>query len=273
MPHRLPDAPPIDRLLAIMARLRDPQDGCPWDVEQTFATIAPYTIEEAYEVAHAIAEDDMGELRGELGDLLLQVVFHARMAEESGHFDFHDVATAISDKMITRHPHVFADAVERDSQGQTRAWEEQKAAERRAKAAEDGTEDHHSALDGVILALPALTRAEKLQKRAARVGFDWPDLGGPLDKLREEIDELEAEIAEGRSAEGMLAELGDLLFSVVNLARKLHLDPERALRQANDKFERRFRAIEARLTAQGHRTEQMDLADLDALWEDVKAQE
>ncbi|MCP5373548.1 MAG: nucleoside triphosphate pyrophosphohydrolase [Hyphomicrobiales bacterium] len=277
MPDDHADLSPMDRLLAIMARLRDPRDGCPWDVEQTFATIAPYTIEEAYEVAHAIQDGDMDELRGELGDLLLQVVFHARMAEEAGHFDFADVATAISDKMVDRHPHVFADARERDTASQTVAWEDQKAAERRDKAAARGEEAGHSALDGVIQALPALMRAEKLQKRAARVGFDWPDSLGPLRKVHEEVAELEVELASGETGEvhpgRVRDEVGDLLFSVVNLARKLHVDPETALRDANFKFETRFRRVEELLARDGLRPEDATLEDMDALWNRAKEDE
>jgi len=274
MPDQLPDAPAIDRLLAIMARLRDPDGGCPWDVEQTFATIAPYTIEEAYEVAHAIQLGDMDELLGELGDLLLQVVFHARMAEEDGHFSFDDVAGAIAEKMIKRHPHVFADAAERNATTQTIAWEDQKAAERKAKAEARGDEGEHSALDGVSLALPALMRAEKLQKRAARVGFDWPDSLGPMRKIHEEVGELEVELASGETGEvhpeRVKDEVGDLLFSVVNLARKLHVDPESALRDANHKFETRFRRVEDLLARDGQRPEDATLEDMDALWNTVK---
>jgi ATP diphosphatase len=222
----------IARLLAIMARLRDPDTGCEWDIAQSFATIAPYTIEEAYEVADAIERGDFDALREELGDLLLQVVFHARMAEEQGAFDFDAVAQSISDKMTTRHPHIFGGV---DDEGHSREvrWEARKAAERAAKGAE-------SALDGVALALPALMRAEKLQKRAARVGFDWPDPSGPHAKVIEELDELAA----AKTAEEQLDEAGDLLFAAVNVARSYGVAPEDALRHANAKFERRFRAME-----------------------------
>lgn len=218
---------PIDRLVAIMRRLRDPQRGCEWDREQSFATIAPYTIEEAYEVADAIARDDMDALADELGDLQLQVVFHAQMAEEAGHFALDDVIERICDKLERRHPHIFGDA------SHSPGWEELKAAERK-KSSDD------SALAGVALALPALERAAKLQRRAARVGFDWPDKAGPRAKIDEELRELDAESDHHR----MLDEMGDLLFAVVNLARHLNIEPEAALREANRKFETRFRAIE-----------------------------
>jgi len=248
----------IARLLAIMARLRDPETGCEWDVAQTFATIAPYTIEEAYEVADAIARGDLPALREELGDLLLQVVFHARIAEELGAFDFEAVAQAISDKMTTRHPHIFGGA---DHEGQSREvrWEAQKAAERAAKGAD-------SALDGVALALPALMRAEKLQKRAVRVGFDWPDLEGPRAKVLEELDELAAAQTDAEK----LDEAGDLLFAAVNVARSHGVAPEDALRHANAKFERRFRAMEA--LAEGQFAT-LDLDAQEALWQRVKTAE
>ena len=247
---------PIDRLLAIMARLRDPVRGCPWDLEQDFASIAPYTIEEAYEVAEAIARGDMAELRDELGDLLLQVVFHARMAEEAGHFAFADVATAISDKMERRHPHVFG-SVEVAGAADVKAnWDAIKAREK----------PRAGALDGVALALPALTRAEKLQKRAARTGFDWPDADGPRAKIDEEIAELEAAATEAERTE----EAGDLLFAMVNWLRHQGIDPEAALRAANAKFERRFAAMEA---AAGGAFAGLDLGAKDALWDSVKAAE
>jgi ATP diphosphatase len=217
----------LDRLVAIMRRLRDPVSGCEWDREQTFATIAPYTIEEAYEVADAIARDDMDSLADELGDLQLQVVFHSQMAEEAGQFTLEDVIERICDKLERRHPHIFGDA------SHSPGWEELKAAERK-KSPDD------SALAGVALALPALERAAKLQRRAARIGFDWPDASGPRAKIDEELAELDAESEHGR----MLEELGDLLFAVVNLARHLNIEPEAALREANRKFEQRFRAIE-----------------------------
>ncbi len=252
--------PPLDRLLAIMARLRDPVSGCEWDRAQSFATIAPYTIEEAYEVADAIEREDLHALRDELGDLLLQVVFHARMAEEAGHFAFQDVAAAISAKLEARHPHIFGDLAD-DGLGQTYRWEALKAAEREAKGAT-------SALDGVAVALPALMRAEKLQKRAARVGFDWPDPTGPAAKVREEMDEL-AEADESSRPE----EAGDLLFAAVNLVRAYGIAPEDALRSANAKFETRFRAMEALAAAQSVDFASLDLDSQEALWRAVKALE
>ena len=266
-PPTAPDnAEPLVRLLAIMARLRDPQGGCPWDIEQTFATIAPYTIEEAYEVADAIARGDMDELRDELGDLLLQVVYHARMAEEAGAFAFADVAAAVADKMVRRHPHVFGQDEVKDAAEQTHRWEAIKAAERTDK------DQAASALDGVPLALPALTRAAKLTRRAARVGFDWPDIGSVIAKLREELGELEHEIEAGDQAKAR-EELGDLLFVCANLARKLDAEPEDALRAANAKFTRRFAHIEARLAQLGRTPTDSDLQEMDALWDDAKAAE
>jgi ATP diphosphatase len=245
----------VERLLAIMARLRDPEHGCAWDVVQTFATIAPYTIEEAYEVADAIDRADMTELRGELGDLLLQVVFHARMAEEAGHFAFADVARSIADKMEARHPHIFGEG---DASANGALWEDLKAAERARGGAS-------SAMDGVARALPGLLRAEKLQKRAARDGFDWPDPEGPAAKLAEEMDELRTAAPEDR-----LEEAGDLLFAAVNLVRAYGVAPEDALRAANDKFERRYRAMEA--LANGAFAA-LDLAQQEALWQQVKRSE
>jgi ATP diphosphatase len=253
-------AAPLDRLLAIMARLRDPITGCEWDRMQDFASIAPYTIEEAYEVADAIERQDLHALRDELGDLLLQVVFHARMAEEAGHFAFQDVAAAISEKLEARHPHIFGDIVD-DGQGQTRRWEALKAAEREAKGAT-------SALAGVALALPALMRAEKLQKRAARVGFDWPDPEGPAEKLREEMTEL-AEADDVSRVE----EAGDLLFAAVNLVRAYGVAPEDALRAANAKFEARFRAMETLATERGVDFAALSLDEQEALWQAVKRSE
>ncbi len=261
----------LSRLLEIMARLRDPEHGCPWDLEQSFATIAPYTIEEAYEVAEAAERGEPEALKDELGDLLLQVVFHSRMAEEARHFDFNDVARGIADKMIRRHPHVFGDAEVAGSAAQTVAWEAQKAEERRAKAAASGRPE--SALEGVGLGLPALTRAEKLQKRAARVGFDWPSAAPVFDKIAEEISELRAEIDNGAAPERIADELGDLLFAVVNLARKLALDPEQVLRSANRKFERRFHAVERRLAARGKPVGAASLDEMEAEWQRVKAEE
>jgi tetrapyrrole methylase family protein/MazG family protein/ATP diphosphatase len=262
---------PIDRLLAVMARLRDPEGGCPWDLEQNFATIAPYTIEEAYEVADAIEQNDMAALRDELGDLLLQVVFHARMAEEAGHFAFDDVAEAISDKMISRHPHVFGDHDADTPDDVKVTWEAQKEAERRAKAGGDG--ETLSALDGVTAALPALLRAEKLQKRAARVRFDWPEVGQVFDKLDEEVGEIREEIAAGGDPDRLEDEVGDLLFVAVNLARHLKVDPESALRRTNAKFERRFRAIEAELAGRGEKAEDQSLEALEELWQAAKRAE
>ena len=259
----------IDRLIEIMAKLRAPEGGCPWDKEQTFSTIAPYTVEEAYEVADAIARDDLRDLKDELGDLLFQVVFHARMAEEKGAFAFDDVARAIADKMIRRHPHVFGDATERDAASQTIAWETTKAAERALK----GKAAPSSALDGVALALPALMRADKLQRRAARVGFDWPEARQVLDKIEEEIGELRAELDDGAKPEAVKDEVGDLLFALANLARHLGVDPEAALRGGNAKFERRFRSIEAALAAEGRRPEQASLKEMEALWVEAKAEE
>jgi ATP diphosphatase len=246
----------LDRLLTIMATLRDPQRGCEWDLAQNFGTIAPYTIEEAYEVADAIERGAMDELREELGDLLLQVVFHARMAEEAGHFAFEDVARAISDKMEARHPHIFAGA---GGQMSERRWEELKAAERDAKGAT-------SAMDGVARALPALLRAEKLQKRAARVGFEWPDLDGPVAKLHEELHEL----AEAGTEEERLLEAGDVLFAAVNVVRYYGIDPEAALRACNSKFERRFRGMEA---LAGDAFPTLSLEEQEELWQQVKSEE
>jgi MazG family protein len=270
MPRPAPpaDMRPIDRLLAIMARLRDPQDGCPWDVEQTFATIAPYTVEEAYEVADAIERNDLGELKDELGDLLLQVVFHARMAEEQGLFAFEDVARAINDKMVRRHPHVFADETYASLADQKEGWEQLTAAERAEKKANGGA----SLLDDVPVGLPGLTRAVKLSKRAAGVGFVWPTVQDVVKKLHEEVGEMLAEIEAG-DLEKARNEIGDVLFVVANLARTLDVDPEDAVRYTNAKFVRRFKYIEAKLAAQGKTPDESDLAEMDALWEEVKAAE
>src|SRR5580704_5491602 len=259
---------PIDRLLQIMARLRHSEDGCPWDREQDFSTIAPYTIEEAYEVADAIERGDMSGLKDELGDLLLQVVFHARMAEEAGLFAFDDVANAISDKMVRRHPHVFGDAEIASVAAQNEAWEAHKAAERQARARQNGAAD--SVLDGVALALPALLRAAKISRRAARIGFDWPDARAVIPKLVEEIGELDAELDRGALAAALEEEMGDLLFAAANLARKLDIEPETALRRATAKFERRFRRVEA-LAAE--RSIGPDVDALEALWQEVKRNE
>jgi ATP diphosphatase len=255
----------LRRLLDIMAALRDPASGCPWDREQTFETIAPYTIEEAYEVADAIARRDFAHLPDELGDLLFQVVYHARMAEEAGRFSFADVARTIADKMVRRHPHVFGDAAARDAAAQTAAWEAQKSVERAARA-ETGV------LAGVPLALPALTRAQKLTARAARVGFDWPDAAAVLDKLEEETAELRAELADADPAR-LADEVGDLLFVLANLARKLKLDPEECLRQANAKFMRRFTAVEHRLADAGKTPADSTLEEMEAAWQVVKRTE
>ncbi len=259
----------IDRLLDVMARLRDPDGGCPWDLEQSFGTIAPHTIEEAYEVADAIARGNMDELRDELGDLLFQVVFYARMAEEQGDFDFDAVARGIADKMIRRHPHVFGDVTVRGAGEMNVRWEDQKAAER----ADTARGRPHSALDGVIAGLPALTRALKLQKRAARVGFDWTEPAEILDKIEEEIGELRAELRAGRAPDRLADELGDLGFALVNLARRLDVDPEGALRGTNLKFERRFHRIEHWLAGQGRTPGSASLEEMEALWQRAKAEE
>ena len=260
------DLRPIDRLLAIMARLRDRESGCPWDVEQTFATIAPYTVEEAYEVADAIERGDLSDLKEELGDLLLQVVFHSRMAEEQGAFAFDDVARAINDKMIRRHPHVFGAQTYESLAHQKAGWEELKAEERAAKGRQQ------SLLDDVPVGLPALTRAVKLSKRAAGVGFVWPTVHEVIAKLHEEVAELETEIAAG-DLEKARQEMGDVLFVVANLARTLDVDPEDALRFTNGKFVRRFRYIEERLAERGKTPDQSDLPEMDALWDEAKLAE
>ncbi len=252
---------PLDRLLQIMARLRDPVSGCEWDRAQSFATIVPYTLEEAYEVADAIERSDMDALRDELGDLLLQVVFHARMAEEAGLFGFGDVAQAIADKLERRHPHIFGGSAD-SGEHQSERWEKLKAAERLAGGAT-------SALDGIALSLPALMRAEKLQKRAARQGFDWPDTCGPADKLREEM----AELADAANDEERFEEAGDLLFAAVNLVRAHGIAPEHALRAANAKFERRYRAMEAHALEQDSDFAALSLDEQETLWQGVKQSE
>ena len=257
---------PTDRLLAVMAKLRHPTEGCPWDREQNFATIAPYTIEEAYEVADAIEQNDLPALKEELGDLLFQVVFHSRMAEEAGHFDFAAVADALSDKMIRRHPHVFGAADIRDADAQTVAWETQTAHERKSKNADAG------ALAGVPAGFPALLRAQKLQKRAGRVGFDWGDVMPAFEKVGEEVEELGAELASG-DKRAIEEELGDLLFAVVNVARLAGVEAETALRGANAKFERRFARIETLLAERGKTPAESDLAEMDVLWDQAKAEE
>jgi MazG family protein len=261
------DPSPIDRLLTIMAALRTPETGCPWDLEQSFATIAPYTIEEAYEVADAIAQGNLVSLKEELGDLLFQVVFHARMAEEQGAFDFNEVVQGLSDKMEARHPHVFGTHAIETAEQQTQNWEVMKAKERAAKLAEDP-----SLLADIPLALPALMRAEKLTKRAARVGFDWPSLNEVFEKLTEEIGETQEAIAEGDPAH-IEEEIGDVLFVLANLARKAKVDPEVALRSANAKFERRFRWIEEALKRDGKSPETSSLEEMDGLWNRAKRHE
>ena len=262
----------IHKLRDIMAALRDPDRGCPWDLQQDFASIVPHTLEEAYEVAEAIERGDMDELRDELGDLLFQVVFYARLGEEQGRFDLDQVAAGIVDKLVRRHPHVFAgDASIRDAEAQTRAWEAGKARERAAKAGASG------ALSGVALALPALSRAVKLQRRAARVGFDWPEITPVFAKVEEELaevrEEVRVEIESGANQARIAEEMGDLLFAVTNLARLAHVEPETALRRANRKFERRFAQMEALAAAQGRALDSLDLESWEALWETVKAGE
>ena len=256
----------MPRLLEIMRRLRDPDTGCPWDIEQDFQSIAPYTIEEAYEVADAIARSDWAELEGELGDLLLQTVYHTQMGAEAGHFSFESVVKAISDKMVARHPHVFGDeSRNKSATQQVSDWEKIKAAERAGKK-------QTRTLDGVALNLPALTRAVKLQKRAARVGFDWPDTSQVINKLIEEAGEL-AEARERKGPDEIKEEFGDLLFVVANLARHLDIDPEEALRGTNAKFMRRFAGVEDALAAKGKTPAESDLSEMDALWNIVKRQE
>jgi len=252
----------INKLLEVMRKLRDPQGGCPWDVEQDFRSIAPYTIEEAYEVADAIERENMDDLRDELGDLLFQVAFHAQMAEEAGLFDFEDVAKGISDKMIRRHPHVFGSDAERAHGKQDGSWDQIKAIER-----SDSVDD--SALAGVAKCLPALKRAEKLGKRASLAGFDWPDRRGVHEKIQEEIEELEEAVG-SRDTESMEEEFGDVLFAVVNLARHLNIDPEKALTGANYKFERRFRDMETAIADGGKRLKNFNLETLDKFWRAAK---
>ena len=259
----------LDDLLAIMAKLRDPDTGCPWDRKQTYATIVPHTLEEAYEVADAIARGDLEELRDELGDLLFQIVFYAQLGREQGIFMFDDVVEAICHKLVRRHPHVFGDAEYESEEALHREWERGKQREREGKTARAS-----GVLDGVAAALPALSRAQKLQSRAARVGFDWPEPGGVLAKCREELDELEAALARGEAARlEIAAEAGDLMFSLVNLTRHLRLDAEQVLRGANDKFERRFRAMEAALLEQGVAPAEASARQMGEIWEAVKAAE
>jgi MazG family protein len=255
---------PVDRLLELMAALRDPAKGCPWDLEQSFETIAPYTIEEAYEVADAVERRDFDDLRDELGDLLLQVVYHAQMAREAGHFKFPDVVEHLCEKMVRRHPHVFGEA-DKDMERIKQRWED-------AKARERGAKQRAGILSGVALALPALRRAQKLQKRAAHAGFDWSAAAPVLDKLKEEIVELEQAVAAG-DADRKTEELGDLLFTCVNLARHLHVDAEESLRAANGKFERRFNAVEQKVLAMGRKVQECTLEELDKLWDEVKEEE
>jgi nucleoside triphosphate diphosphatase len=258
----------IDRLLEIMAALRTPKTGCPWDLAQNFATIAPYTLEEAYEVADAIERDNLADLREELGDLLLQVVFHARMAEEQDAFAFGDVVEAITEKLIRRHPHVFGDEQSHSAQAVEGLWESIKAQEKVAR----GTSSEEGALAGVPVGMPALTRALKLQAKASKVGFDWNDPRAVLRKIREETDEIEAALDNGEE-DAAAAEVGDLLFAAVNLARHLRADPEAVLRQTNQKFQRRFAAIERALAARGKTPEEATLAEMDVLWNEAKARE
>jgi nucleoside triphosphate diphosphatase len=256
----------IDRLLEIMRRLRDPQTGCPWDIEQDFDSIAPYTIEEAYEVADAIQRRDWPELEGELGDLLLQTVYHTAMGEEAGHFTFQSVVQNISDKMVARHPHVFGEeSRDKSAEQQTADWEAIKAQERAGKA-------QKGALDGVAIGLPALLRAYKLQKRAARVGFDWPETTQVLDKIKEEAAEL-VEAQNELTPDQIEEEFGDLMFVMANFGRHLNLDPEAALRRANAKFTKRFEGVEAKLAAIGKTPAQSNLEEMDAMWNDIKADE
>jgi MazG family protein len=257
----------MDKLLNVMTQLRDPENGCPWDAEQTFETIAPYTIEEAYEVADAIKKNDREALKDELGDLLFQIVFYAQMSKENGGYDFNDIADTISEKMVRRHPHVFKKKEPRTSETQTVAWEDQKAQERLHR------DDASGALDGVALALPALIRAQKLQKRAARVGFDWTEIGPVIDKIKEEIDEVTEALESPEDQDHIAEEIGDLLFACVNLARHTDVDAELALMAGNDKFQRRFHAIEQDLRTVGKRIEECSLKELTEHWTTVKARE
>ena len=261
----------FSKLMAIMAKLRDPNGGCPWDLEQSFRTIVPHTIEEAYEVADAIEQDDMEGLKGELGDLLFQAVFYAQMAREAGTFTMADVLAALNAKMIKRHPHVFGDLAIADAAEQTHAWERQKAEERAAAAA--GRGEKPSALDGVTGGLPALTRAGKLQNRAARVGFEWPEPAQVLDKIAEETAEIRTALEEKASKDSIAEEIGDLLFAIVNLARHLEIDSETALRAANRKFERRFRRIEEILAGHGKEPAGSTLHEMEAAWIQAKREE
>jgi len=262
----------IYKLLRIMKHLRDPDNGCPWDVEQTFATIAPYTVEEAYEVADAILRQDMGDLQGELGDLLFQVVFHSQLASEQGAFEFEDVVAAIADKLERRHPHVFGDQDIDNAEAQTQAWEKLKANERLQKhnAASQQSRMPHSVLDGVAVALPGLTRAVKLQKRASNVGFDWLSIAPVFDKVIEELEEVKHEVNHSKNQERIEDEIGDLFFAVANLARHANVDPEAAIRRSNAKFTRRFQAIEALVEAQGANIAELSTDALESLYQKVK---
>jgi ATP diphosphatase len=262
---------PIQTLVNVMARLRDPQKGCPWDLEQNFQTIAPHTLEETYELVEAIEQNDPKAIKDELGDLLFQVVFHVQMAREAGLFDLQDVAQHVADKMIERHPHVFGDRDAATAGAVLVNWESDKAAKRAKQAADEGR--GVSALDGVSTALPATTRAVKLQNRAARVGFDWSNPGDVLAKIREEADELKAEMNGPPNQDALEDELGDLFFALINLARKLKIDPESALRRTNRKFDRRFRAMESRLAAEGRDIAKSSLDDMENLWSAIKAEE
>ncbi len=270
MPKALTPSRDIARLIEVMAALRTPKTGCPWDLEQDFSTIAPYTIEEAYEVADAIARGDMVDLEDELGDLLLQVVFHARMAEEAEIFDFGDVVAAITTKMIRRHPHVFGDGTAEDPGAVKGVWEAIKAAEKAEKTARKGKAPPASLLDDVPAALPALTRAVKLQKRAGTVGFDWNDVGPVMAKLSEEIAEVETELAGDADHDRLEDEIGDVLFVIANLARHLAIDPEKALRRTNEKFRRRFGHIETQLAARGRSLDEAELDEMEAIWQAAK---
>ena len=265
--NEMPQPTSIQRLIKIMEDLRNPDTGCPWDNEQTFETIAPYTIEEAYEVADAIKKNDREALKDELGDLLFQVVFYAQMSKENGGYDFNDIADTISKKMVRRHPHVFKKREPRTGEKQTVAWEDQKAQERLHQ------DDASGALDGVALALPALIRAQKLQKRAARVGFDWTEIGPVIDKIKEEIDEVTEALESPEDQDHIAEEIGDLLFACVNLARHTDVDAEQALRAGNDKFQRRFHTIEQDLRTAGKRIEECSLEELTEHWTTVKSRE
>lgn len=261
----------MQRLLEVMASLRDPDHGCPWDKEQTFATILPYTLEEVYEVADAIDQKDMTALREELGDLLFQIVFYAQMAKEAGEFDFDDIAAKISEKLVQRHPHVFADAVIGSAEAQTHAWEQHKERERHSKAS--AQQRVASVLDNVPVALPGLMRSMKLQRRAARVGFDWPTIEPVLDKIEEELAEVREVLAHGADQEKMLHEVGDLLFACVNLGRHTGVDPEMAMRGVNSRFESRFRRVESLADEQNQTLAEMSLEEMDKLWDQAKAEE